>query len=292
MQLFPNLYIFTALSTHIHRILCDVLRLMLQQKLPYKNSIINYYEHGNGEKILFCIHGYGESGDSFSFLEKHLSGYTVYAIDLPFHGATEWNEKRPMLKQDLTAIINLINTKQNKSFSLMAFSMGGRIALSLIADMCNQIENVALIAPDGLHVNFWYWMATKTLAGNKVFENTVHNPKWFFKVVTVADKTNLLNKSIIKFVHHFLDDETERTLLFRRWNVMKKFTVNRYEVKRLCRQKNIHVNLLFGKHDSVILASRAKAFRNTKNITIKVINAGHHLLEEAYAGDIVSLLDS
>lgn len=266
---------------------------MLQQQLTYKNSTINYYVFGNGEKALLCLHGYGKNGLTFSFLEKHLSSkYTFFAIDLPFHGCTKWNEKRPIEKRDLISIFNSINTKQKNKFSILAYSMGGRVALSLLPHLSKKIEHVVLIAPDGLHVNFWYRIATKTLAGNTVFESTMHNPKWFFKVLNVVDKTNLLNKSIIKFIHYFLDDERERMLLFRRWNVMKKLTANIYLIKKMCTQKNIHLNFLFGKYDRIIPSYRAAMFKNLKHSKIKIIEAGHYLLNESYANEIISLLET
>ena len=69
---------------------------MQQLSLAYKSSIINYYIFGSGAKTLFCFHGYGEDGNSFAFLEKKLGlAYTLYAIDFPVHGKTQWNEKEP-----------------------------------------------------------------------------------------------------------------------------------------------------------------------------------------------------
>ena len=128
MQLFQN---------YISLLHCQLLKKnfcvkMPQHKLNFKNSIINYYKYGNGSKVLFCLHGYGEDGTSFLFLEKYLGNiYTLYAIDFPFHGNTKWNEKEPLSAKDLLNIFNLINTKQN-NFSVLAYSMGGRIALHLL----------------------------------------------------------------------------------------------------------------------------------------------------------------
>src|SRR5258707_10480516 len=98
---------------------------MQQLSLAYKSSLINYYVFGNGAEILYCLHGYGEDGGSFSFLEKQLgSDYTLYAIDFPHHGSTQWNEKEPFNTNDLLSIINLIQPDKNIKTSLLAYSMG------------------------------------------------------------------------------------------------------------------------------------------------------------------------
>jgi pimeloyl-ACP methyl ester carboxylesterase len=264
---------------------------MSQRQLNYKKSTLNYYTYGSGSKLLFCLHGYGENGSSFEFLENYLgSSYTMYAIDLPFHGSTQWNEKEAFTAEDLLSVFDAVNIKQNRSFSLVAYSMGGRAAIHLLQQLPGKIDRVVLIAPDGLHINFWYWLATQTFIGNKLFNITMNNPRWFFGFLDAGGKVRLLNKSIIKFVHHFLDNEEERTLLYNRWTVMRKFKPDLNAIKKICPEKNIKLHLVFGSYDRVILSKRADIFKNEKNIRIKIIEAGHQLLKEKYADDIASLL--
>ncbi len=266
---------------------------MLQHKLSFKKFTINYYKYGSGDKVLFCLHGYGEDGTSFSFLEKHLGElYTLYAIDFPYHGATEWNENESLSEKDFINILDLMNTKQNDSFSVLAYSMGGRIALHLLQHIPQKIKQVILIAPDGLHVNFWYFISTQTFMGNKIFERTMKHPYWFFTFLNVAGKANLLNKSIIKFVYHFLDNKQERMLLYKRWTAMKKFKPDLSAIKKICTVKSIPLHLLFGRFDRIILCKRAGIFKNTKNIHIHVIEAGHQLLKDKYACYIAPLLNN
>ena len=264
---------------------------MSQHKLSFKNSIINYYKYGNGSKVLFCLHGYAEDGTSFLFLEKYLGNtYTLYAIDFPFHGQTEWNEKESLSAKDFLSILNLINSAQN-NFSVLAYSMGGRIALYLLQYISQKIERAVLIAPDGLHENFWYFLSTQTKPGNKLFSYTMRKPQLFFSFLNIAVKTNIINKSIVKFVHHFLDDENERTLLYKRWTAMRFFKPNLKSIKKTCNEKNIQLHLLFGSFDRVILRKRATVFNESKSINISVIEAGHQLLKEKYASSIVPLFE-
>jgi hypothetical protein len=46
--------------------------------------------------------------------------------------------------------------------------------------MPEQIEKLVLLAPDGLKVNFWYWLATQTWLGKNSFCFTMKHPGWFF----------------------------------------------------------------------------------------------------------------
>ena len=262
-----------------------------QRKINYKNSVINYYKYGSGEKVLFCLHGYGESGISFSFLESYLGNqYTLYAIDLPFHGNTLWKEKEPMLASDLAIIFKTINPNPDKKFSMLAYSFGGRIAMYFFQDFFKQVEHIALVAPDGLHVNFWYWLSAHTSLGNKLFKACMQNPKIFFSLLNIADKTNLINKSIVKFVHCFLDDANERLLLYKRWTAMKTFNPNLSLIKRLCTVNNATMRILSGRYDRIILSKHLSVFSNTKNIKITTVDAGHRMLNETNVSAIINLL--
>src|SRR5215831_1773373 len=128
------------------------------RSFPYKNSEIGYHVFGNGPTPIVCFHGYGEDGESFLFLEKYLGDqFSFIAPDLPFHGRTNWQEKN-FSKQDLMAIIKelfIINDFDYKScrISLLAFSLGGRIALNVYELMPSSINRVVLMAPDGMKVN-------------------------------------------------------------------------------------------------------------------------------------------
>src|SRR5687767_14790044 len=104
---------------------------MIPNLLAYKNSTLAWYKLGTGPKQVICFHGYAEDGTSFDLLAAHLRDtYTIYAIDLPYHGATEWSENREFTHIDLQEVIKAIIPGSQK-WSLMGFSLGGRICLSL-----------------------------------------------------------------------------------------------------------------------------------------------------------------
>jgi len=262
--------------------------------IRYKNSFINVYFFGEGSKYLFCFHGYGEDGRSFEFVKNLLrETYTLIAIDLPFHGNTVWNEGLLMTQEDLINIIDVIikqyDIDKETKFSLLGFSLGGRIVLHLLETVSSGIERAVLIAPDGLHLNFWYALGTQTSFGNKLFAYTMKKPNWFFRLINVGYRTKLLSKSIVKFTHHYIDDEKERSLLYKRWTTMRKFKPNASAVKKAIENYKIEVRVLFGSHDKIILRKRNYFFNDNPYVKIQVIEAGHMLLKERYADDIASL---
>jgi pimeloyl-ACP methyl ester carboxylesterase len=264
--------------------------------ISYKSSQIHYCKAGAGKKWLLCFHGYGESAESFSFIEKDIAGeFTLLAIDFPFHGKTTWNEGLVFTPQDLISIVEKIIQAaplQSPTVYLSGFSMGGRMALHLLQLIPSKIEKVVLLAPDGFQVNFWYWLATQTSIGNKLFHFTANKPSWFFLLMKIADKLGLVNQSVFRFANHYLHDIQMRNDLYNRWTVMRQFKPNIKKIKQDIRSNHIQVKLLYGKYDKIIRHKNAEKFMNgiEPNCILSIIDSGHELLKEKNADEIVRLI--
>ena len=268
----------------------------MKQQISYKHSVVNYYVWGNGEKLLFCLHGYGETAMSFQLLEGALEEtYTMIGVDLPFHGDTQWNEGLDCSPEDLTAIINSICIQLNKTadekLTLLGYSMGGRLCLAMLQEIPQRIERLVLLAPDGLYKNKWYWFATQTSIGKRVFYNAVKNPGWLFAVMKTGETMGLLGKSISRITHYYLDQEHERLLLYKRWMTFRKLRPVIAILKKLIAANHIPVSLLFGAYDQLILSKRGRNLRNGLETFVHhhTIEAGHQLLKEKYVKTIASL---
>jgi len=180
----------------------------------------------------------------------------------------------------------------NIKFSLIGFSLGGRMALSIFQAMPEQIEKLVLLAPDGLKINFWYWLATQTWLGNFLFRFTMNRPSWFFVFLRAMNKLNLVNASIFKFVNHYIGDKAAREALYERWTTLRNIRPGIKKIKSLVAFYKPPVRLLYGKFDRIILPSRGKKFRKgiESSCSLKVIHSGHQLLHVKHAAEIVESL--
>lgn len=275
--------------------------------LNYKNSTICYYRFGSGRKLAICFHGYGEEATSFEFLGKYAGNqYTFYSIDLPFHGQTEWNDGLIFTQNDLIKIIEEIlninnqqpvtrnrpNGQASQQLTLLGFSLGGRIALRLYQAMPEKIEKMLLLAPDGLKINFWYWLATQTWSGNKFFAFTMKKPGWFFGFLKILNNLQLVNASIFKFVNYYIGDAEVRQLLYTRWTTLRKLKPDIGRIKQAVKENKTPVRLIYGKHDRIILSSVGEKFRKGMEVycTLTVIHSGHQVLHEKHAEEIIPAL--
>ncbi len=266
---------------------------------PYKKSNINYYRFGSGLALAICFHGYGEDGRLFSFLEKYAGEiYTFYSLDLPFHGKTEWNEGLMFTANDLQQIvIGIIKTDQpnfssNESLTLLGFSLGGRVALSLYQEQPQTIKKILLLAPDGLKVNFWYWLATQTLIGNQLFFFSMKNPGWFLGFLRAANKLKLVNASVFKFVNYYIANKEARLHLYQRWMCLRRLKPDSLRIKNYIRQYRTKTKLIYGRYDRIILPVRGEKFRDgiEEFCTIDVIDSGHQVVHENHVEQLLPAL--
>lgn len=266
---------------------------MSSQFVTYKNSSIHYLQHNGGDELLVCLHGFGETAECFSSLVHLLSKrFTVIAIDLPFHGKTTWNEGLNINIHDLVAIINCIPVLQQNRFSLMGFSMGGRVALYLYQHLPQRIQQLILLAPDGLKVNPWYWLATQSKPGNKLFRHFMKKPGLFFAGTRALNKLGLINMGVYNYVHQYLQMETKRQELYTIWTAMRGVRPDTRLVKILIQQHQTPVVLIYGAYDRIIRYETGNAFRGhiESYCTLHVLECGHRILQKKNADAIAALL--
>ena len=264
--------------------------------LPIGDSLIHYSFFGTGRQLLFCFHGYGESADSFGFLDEALAQqFTVVAIDLPFHGQTEWREPGPLEPRGLLAALEIVAAGfpgLSTGWSLLGYSMGGRIALQLLELAPEKIRRVVLLAPDGLRVNPWYWLATQTKFGNRLFRWTVQHPGWLFFVLRAGNVVRLVNPSVFKFTSRYIGDVRARQQLYARWTGMSAFRPRLPAIAALIVRDRIPVQLFYGSYDRIIRWERGERFRRScaPYCQLTLLSAGHQLLQPKFMELIVNAL--
>jgi pimeloyl-ACP methyl ester carboxylesterase len=249
----------------------------------YNRSTIHYRRGGYGNKTLLCFHGYGETSANFNFLEKTLADeFTVISIDLPFHGQTNWLDARISPEDLQLAPANL---------HLLGFSMGARLALCVMQQMPESIGKLVLLAPDGLTVNFWYWLSTQTFIGNRLFRLTMSKPGWFLGMLHAGNRLRIINQSIYKFVTYYIHDDAVRKALYQRWTGFSKCAPSISSIRRTLLKYPIPVRLLYGKYDRIIGDRRGRKFlKDIPGARIELIDCGHQVLHEKNAAAIANAL--
>ena len=262
----------------------------------YGLSAFQYLHFGKGPEVIIALHGYGECSRSFLFLEHVIEpGFRLIAIDLPFHGGTRWKEDRAFTASDLANVIAQVLSDLRlgvAAYTLMGYSLGGRVALGFTQEKPQQVNRLVLLAPDGIKLNIWYWFATQTRVGVSLFRFTMKSPGWIFLILRVANFLRLINKSVSRFVSGYLHESTQRMLLFQRWTNLRKFKPRLAKIRTEIREKQLPVRLMYGEYDRIILPAGAKRLCAglETHCQVRVIKTGHQLMTPKHAGAITKLL--
>lgn len=265
--------------------------------LTYHQSMIAYRQCGAGDHVFLCFHGYGEDARSFDFLEKYLPpGHRLLAIDLPFHGQTDWKEGNNLSLSDWNQILLDILKKEGVApstlLTVVGYSLGGRVALQCAQDFPDRIKKLVLLAPDGLKVNFWYWLSTQTAIGNRLFKGVMKYPGFFFFLLKGWNRLGWINTSIFKFVQYYIGNPQVRTDLYRRWTTLRKIKPHLPTLQRLLKSRSTPVVLVYGQHDRIILPQRGYQFQKALGpiCRLEVIDSGHQVLHEKHQALLIPLL--
>jgi pimeloyl-ACP methyl ester carboxylesterase len=248
--------------------------------LTYGNSTIHYRYSGEGPRVVICFHGFGSDARAFDWLGDQIPGHRFVAFDLPFHGETTWNNGELFTPHQLMDIIEACPQVTSPRFSLVGFSMGGKVCLQLLQEFPERTERLILIAPDGLHVNGFHWLATRTAAGRRLLKKILQHPQGLVTLVHRFATLGLANKGMIRFVERHLEDPRMRELVYRSWTSFRSFRPNPATVAGLAQEHDTPITLIYGRHDTIIpLAPGQRFFRMLRGRKhMEVLDAGHQLL--------------
>ena len=253
-------------------------------KFSFQSSKLHYSVYGQSEKVLLMFHGFGHTHKNMREIEEALSlEYKVYSFDLFFHGFSEWNnDDKPLTSEFWNELIAaFLEQNQIGKFSVLGFSLGGKLALSLVEHFSNNIEKLYLIAPDGLKSNFWYSLATsKPLKG--LFRSVIMNPEFFNKLLKVLTRFKLLDKSAARFASVQMNSRDKRRRVYYTWTVLKGITPNIQRVVESLNAKAIFTELFVGEYDRIIPMPLVRSFSDRLlNKKFLVLKSGHNnLLDE------------
>jgi len=258
----------------------------------------HYHEYGTGNKPLLAFHGYGMTGRQFHVLERSiLKEYHVYGFDHFFHGESKlkgWTEQqiiagmpKPMVKAYMD---EWFKQHGRQRFSVMGYSIGANVALILIEEYADLIDDVILMAPDGLYVYKGFHFLTYKPIGKYLFKQ-VTKSKWLAPTLLKSlKKVKFIDESLYQIAYNEIDTEQKRQDVYYTLNLIRLLKPDTTKVAQLINKYNIKCRLIFGKHDNLFPMKAAAPFiTKIKNAEVHEVNMGHWLVTKQLDEYLVNL---
>lgn len=254
----------------------------MQHTLTYRNSHLSYQKTGTGEKVIITFHGFGQNNTAFNELIEPLkTNYTFYAFDLFFHGGSKWNEGETTLEKAIwkEILLQFINRHQLNRFSLVGFSMGAKFVLATLEDFGDRVDQVYLVAPDGIKPSYWYRLATFSQATRYFFKRMILNPNLFYRVTSILEKLPFIDGRLLRFAESQMNTREKREKVYYSWVVFRHLKFKMKKIAYLTNHHSIHMMILVGKKDKVIPEKNIhRLSRHLPSCKLIILKTGHNRL--------------
>ncbi|RKR85344.1 pimeloyl-ACP methyl ester carboxylesterase [Mucilaginibacter gracilis] len=259
---------------------------------------VHYHEYGSGTKPMLAFHGYGMTGKQFNVLQQSiLTDYHVYGFDHFFHGQSVlkgWNEKQ-ILAGMPKAMVKLYLHEWFKVYgrqriSLMAYSIGANFALTLIEDDADMIDEVILMAPDGLAGYKGFTFLQHHTVGRLLFK-TISKSQWMAPwLLKVLKRMAMIDDSLYTIAYNEIDTPKKREDVFYTLNLIRFLQPDMAKIAAQVKKYNIKCRLIFGS-DDMLFPKKAvmPVIELLNNPEVHEVPMGHWLVTAALDLYLVNL---
>lgn len=254
-------------------------------QFSHNGLTIAHRTFGHGPVPVIGFHGYGGSTNDFAPFEAALAAKcTIHAFDIWFNGASVWPLDRPisdpLRPEELTDLVRTYMDAHGIDRALyMGFSLGGRLAMTLMERLPERSRGMLLLAPDGLVRNPWYRALSRYGWGRALYQRFQDKPEGWFRTVDVLHRLKLVTDKRHSFLRFHTENKAKRQLVHDVWLSLRLLEPDLDTVVTNLRAQDLHAHLYMGRFDSVIKLPWGKRFerRAPERIHLHVLETGHQV---------------
>ncbi len=248
---------------------------------------VHYHEYGSGKKLLFAFHGYGLTGKQFDVLEQSLlQEYKIIGFDHFFHGATILDEVKEasvvggMQPEFLKAYIDTwFEQFGEQRFSLLGYSIGANMALVLLANFASLVDEIILMAPDGLVPHKGFHILRASFIGKILFKKLTYSSWMMGSALKLVRFFRIIDKSLYAIAAREIDTPQKRLNAYFTINYIKNIRPDIERIAALINQNHIRCRLYFGQYDDLFPTSNStKLLSLLDRPELHVLPLGHWLI--------------
>jgi len=265
--------------------------LKKQVTLNYEGQEIYCQINGLGEELLIAFPGYGNTVEYYEpALPILAKKFTLWIIDLPLHGKTKWN-KPVFTINDFTKIIQIVLQRAGHlKFSLLGHSFGGRAVMTQIPIFGSKLNQVFLLAPDGLKNPGL--MTVSWIPGwfRKITSGLVDQSHRLLPLVEWLDRRKWIPPKTYAFTEFYLKTNERRQQVKIYWMSLADFQVDLPKLKETVESENIPISIFVGRRDKIIPAEVAEILKNEIEQWVQIIETDTgHLMKGGAVLELINL---
>jgi pimeloyl-ACP methyl ester carboxylesterase len=231
--------------------------MMQTHHIPLPQGKLHCQQFGQGPQLWIAFHGFAQEAKVFAALAAALPPEVcLIALDLPWHGQSEWRAPTFTLSDITQAIEYILQQRGQEKYTALGFSFGGRLCMALALTELPRWERLILLAPDGLPRRDLYSQFDRMpLWLKKVWVKCLQYPKWLIGLGRGLHRWRLMDKVGLKFVEQYLQTESQRNRVAGTWLSAAAFPSLARRCRALAAAQHLRVQLITGVQDRVIPAA-------------------------------------
>ena len=268
--------------------------------LEYAVDLITNSESGeshglvpNTMRPVFALHGFARPLEDFIPVTQVWPENSAFiSVHLPHHGRSKpdgpsVNSETAIQPKDLLQLLVEIARKEGfrtDSLDLLGYSIGGRIALSLITLDPKRWNRVALLAPDGLKQSPFYGLTVHTRLGKTIWFAIDRTSEYVLSWSQRLVEWKLMPSHLHSFIAFHLSSHEMRMMVWNGWRAHRKCWPSHRAIADAFRSTDGSIDLFFGSHDRIIPVQNGrrlqKMTRSLPHICFHSIPSGHGMLRK------------
>ncbi len=254
---------------------------MIRKLLTHSGITLEYFKFGSGNKTVLCLPGFGRSAEEFAMFLNNTQ-CTYIAINHVYIGDSIVENDRLIEKKEFNDLLDRIIHEEAGEFEtidIIAYSLGGRLALCYLEQYPTRVNRMTLLAPDGLFINGWQKLTGKRIGRFFFKQIIIKRPRTFFGSVKVMRSLRFIPAHLPKFLKFHLDTPEKRLLVYKVWSTTARLIPDLDKVKQ---GHNCQFKLILGTYDKTIPLKAGQIFKKRVSSEVEMIEveSGHDLMKE------------
>ncbi len=258
----------------------------------FQNNRLTYHQWGNGPAVMLCFHGIGQNGGAFEpFGTALASTFTVYSFDLFYHGQSSglhgdaYHPREALTPDHWAAILTaFLDEKNSNRFTVAGFSMGGVFAFATAQRFATRLDQLWLLAPDGITTSTWYSFATGSGFGRGVFRYFLNHLPLLENLSNTLVRFGWLDRSLVRFAQSTLATPEQRERVYRSWIAFRPLRPSLDSLVKTLKENSVCVRVFLGEFDRVLPREAVQPLlQRLPTCELTLLKVGHNRLIEAVA---------
>jgi hypothetical protein len=148
--------------------------------------------------------------------------------------------------------------------------------ISLYQAFPGLINNLWLVAPDGIQPSFWHKLATRPIIFQDLFRYLMEHPEHIFRLTSFLGSLRLMNSSLVRFTHNELQDSLHRKMVYQTWTTFRDLKIDVAKVFTYLDTYETRIRIYLGSKDKIIPPKKFKPLQKRHpNLSIDILDSGH-----------------